>query len=289
MDNDRLCNACAVCGEVKTELFKIYFDGYVKLYKCMTCGFVAQYPGPGKFTIVTEYSDYYSLDFLSKGKEFMYPERRRVLEDILSRVSVQKSSGRILDVGCGDGHFLYLCSRKGYACYGVEDSDSLSSFAANKAGATVVKGFYGKDMFPKAYFDIITFIQVLEHIPDPISVLEAARYHLRDNGILLIEIPSIHSPHFLAYQSTGIKGFVKPPNGIIYSHYGYYSPKSLTYLTARCGFREIAIKTGRWQYKYTGFLGNIGKIIDPLLNALKIGGVLYIGAKYTKGIRPIKT
>ena len=148
-----------------------------------------------------------------------------------------------------------------------------------KTGAKIIQGQYDKDMFPQDYFDIITFIQVLEHIPDPISALETAKYHLRVNGILVIEVPSIHSPHFLAYQWTGIKRFVKPPDGVIYSHYGYYTPKSLNALTKRCGFEELKVTTGRWQYKYAGLLGKVGKIIDPLLDSLKIGGILYIGKK----------
>jgi len=274
-----LNSPCAVCGEIKPEMFKIWFDGYVKLYRCMMCGFVAQYPGPGKFTVVTDYQDFYSLDFVNKGQEFMYPKRRRALQDILNRLTTQKTSDRVLDVGCGDGHFLYLCSQKGFDCYGVEDSIALSSYASQKTGAKIAQGLYDREMFPQDYFDIVTFIQVLEHIPNPVSALEIAKYHLRDKGILVIEVPSIHSPHFLAYQCTGIKWFVKPPDGVIYSHYGYYTPKSLKALTKRCGFKELKITTGRWQYKYDNLLGKVGKIIDPLLDSLKIGGILYIGQK----------
>jgi len=279
MSTDMLNKPCAVCGEIKPEVFKIWFDGYVKLHRCLTCGFVAQYPGPGKFTVVTDYQDFYSLDFVNKGQEFIYPERHRVLQDISNRAIAQKPNGRILDVGCGDGHFISVCSQKGLDCYGVEDSKVLSLYASQKTGAKIVQGLYDRNMFPQNYFDIITFIQVLEHIPDPISALEIANWHLRVNGVLIVEVPSIHSPHFLAYQWTGIKRFVKPPSGIIYSHYGYYTPKSLATLTKGRGFKELAMITGRWQYKYTGLLGQVGKIIDPLLNSLKIGGILYLGTK----------
>ena len=72
------------------------------------------------------------------------------------------------------------------------------------------------------------------------------------------------------------------PNGVVCGHCGYYTPKSLTTLTTTCGLKELAITTGRWQYKYTGLLGQVGKIIDPFLNSLKIGGILYIGTKNKK-------
>jgi SAM-dependent methyltransferase len=273
-----LCKPCAVCGETHSESFKIWFDEYIKLYKCLKCGFVSQFPGPGKFKVIDDYRDLYSLDFLKQGKEFMYPNRKSIFQDTLNRIAVIKKSGDILDIGCGDGHFLYLCSLMGFNCFGVEDSKVLSSFASQKTGANIILGRYTKEMFSAESFDVITLIQVLEHIPIPIIALETAFYHLRRNGILVIEIPSISSPHFLAYRFTGIKKFVKH-EGVIISHFGYYSPKTLMTLTRNCGFDKISLVTGRWQFKYNGLLKLISKFIDPIINALKVGGILYIGTK----------
>jgi len=36
---------CVICGEESTASFKIWFDGYIKLFKCQKCGFVAQFSG----------------------------------------------------------------------------------------------------------------------------------------------------------------------------------------------------------------------------------------------------
>ena len=277
-ESNKIAQPCAVCGESRPEKFKIWFDGYLKLYCCKGCGFVSQFPGPGKYTIITEYKNKYSLNFLKQGQDFMYPKRRRALQDIVDRITKYKATGDILDVGCGDGHFLYLSSKKGFNCYGVEDSEILSSYASSKSGAKVIQGLYNKKMFPKNSFDIISLIQVLEHISTPINVLKTVSYHLRSNGILVIEIPSISAPHFLAYRLTKIKKFVKPPNGVIYSHFGYYNPKSLLELTQKCSFKKKEFITGRWQYKYSGYLKIIGLMIDPLLDFTKVGGILYIGS-----------
>lgn len=281
---NNLDNLCAICGEVRPEKFKIWFDGYLKLYRCKQCEFVAQFPGPGKHTIVSEYKDKYSLDFLKKSQKFMYPERKRVLKDIVDRISVYKAKGDFLDIGCGDGHFLYLCSKQGgVKCHGVEASEVLSSYSASISGANIIQGLYTKEMFPENSFDVITLIQVLEHISTPIKTLNTVGYHLRSNGILVIEIPSIRAPHFLAYRLTKIKYFVKPPSGIITSHFGYYDPNTLLALTKKCGFKKKELLTGRWKYKYSGFLKVLGQLIDPLLNFTKIGGILYIGQKNRLG------
>lgn len=270
---------CPLCDENIPENFRIYFDGYVKLFKCRTCGFVAQYLGPGLFVLKTNYEDSYTLDFIYKGQEFMYPERRVVFQDIVDRISNIKGNSKILDVGCGDGHFLHLCAIKGFECHGVEPSKTLASYAASKTGANVIQAEYKKTLFPENSFDVITFIQVLEHIPTPLALLESAKYHLRPGGILVIEVPSIYAPNFLAYRWTGIKWFVKPPGGIIHCHVNYFSPKTLAKLTEKIGFKQYEIVTGRWKYKYTGLLKCIGIFADPLMNATRVGGILYIGIK----------
>jgi SAM-dependent methyltransferase len=273
------CNACAICNENNPESFRIWFDGHIKLYKCSACGFISAFPSPGKSTIIYDYSDLYNLDFLKQGVKFMYPERENCFRDILNRIISIKATGDILDIGCGDGQFLYLCNAKGLKCSGVEESKILSSFASERTGTEIISGKYNKEMFPAESFDIITLIQVLEHIPLPKTTLEAAHYHLRKNGLIVIEIPSINAPHFLAYRFTGIKKFVKNDDGVINSHVGYYCPGTLLKLAKISGFDKVSLVTGRWQYKYHGFLKGIGKVIDPVMNLLNIGGILYMGEK----------
>jgi len=270
---------CAVCSETDPSAFRIWFDGYIKLYKCRSCGFVAQFPGPGRFTIVTDYQDFYTMDFLDKGRQFMDPQRSVVFEDIVDRITKIKPRGTLLDVGCGDGHFLSIAAKRGLSCHGVEDCVPMARYTAAKTGAHIVEGQYCREMFPAEQFDIITMIQVVEHIPAPAEALKAAKHHLKPDGILVVEVPSLHSPHFLAYRWTGIKTFVKPPDGVIRCHVGYYTPDTLRLLAKTCGFTTVSLVTGRWQYKYSGLLKQIGRVIDPLLATLEIGGVLFIGTR----------
>ena len=270
-------SSCPLCRDSKPENFNIYFDGYVKLYRCKTCGFVAQYPGPGQNTILTSYEDFPQSRALGEGQEFLYPNKRRVLQNIVDHVFDIGGSGKILDVGCGDGHFLHLCALRGFTCHGVEPSKKTSAYASSSTGIHVIQEPYKKELFLEDSFDVVSFIQVLEHIPNPAPVLEAARYHLRSGGLLVVEVPSIRSPHFLLYQLTGIKWFARPPRGIIYSHVNYFSPKTLVALIEQVGFKQKELITGRWRFKYSGVLGSIAHITDPLMNAAKVGGILYLG------------
>lgn len=268
---------CPLCGELRPERFSVYFDGYIKLYRCHTCSFVAHYPGPGKDTRVTSYREFYDLDFLKQGKAWMYPERKQVLQDIARRIHALKPGGRLLDVGCGDGLFLAQAKNLGFECFGIEESSTLSAFARKKTGAQVVTGEYTLEAFPKHKFDVISFIQVVEHLADPLAVMEVVKQHLAPGGLVVIEVPSIHAPHFLAYQLSGLKQFVKPPHGIIDCHIGYYTPRTMRLLAQTAGFSELALVTGRWKYKYHGLLRAVAYGLDPLFQLFGIGGILYIG------------
>jgi SAM-dependent methyltransferase len=282
MDLSHKGSTCGVCGEARPESFKIWYDGELKLYECRSCGFVALYPGPGWFCGVTDYEDRYSLESVPNG-HFMYPQRTRALQDITDRVDRVEHGGRLLDVGCGDGHFLSLCAKKGFDCHGVEPSKSLAVYARQMAGVPVIQDDYRGALFDEGCFDIVSLVQVLEHIPQPRVIIDAAYHHLRPGGLLVVEVPSIQSPHFVFYRLSRLKRFVAPPNGVIPSHWGYYSPKTLVTLVTSSGFAVDSITTGRWRFKYRGLAGLAGRALDPLFDMFGIGGILLLARK------PLKT
>lgn len=268
---------CPVCEQDDRGRFKNYYDGGQKLYRCLNCGFVADYPGPGASTVILSYEEG-PFEWGGVESPWLYPGRERALEDIADRILLGGGHGKLLDVGCGDGHFLTICQRKGFDCHGVEDSKALAEHAA-RAGAQIVQGRYRSDMFEGSSFDVISFIQVIEHIPDPRSVIRIAHRHLRAGGILCIEVPSRTAPHFLLYQSSRIKWFIDPPRGVISNHVNYFHPASIRYLTQAEGFEEISLTTGRWAAKYSGWKRALGDVLDPLANFLGVGGILYLGSR----------
>lgn len=271
-------NPCPVCKQTDPAFFKIYFDGFLKLYECKKCGLVAQYPGPGIYGSVN-YEDCYSLDFLKKNQEFMYPEREKVFTDTANRIKKNMNTGKLLDVGCGDGHFLSICKKTGFEVHGIEPDHLLSGYAAKKTKADVIQSFYKKELFSAESFDVITFIQTLEHFPDPFSAVQTAAYHLRKGGVIVIEVPSIWAPHFLLYNIFGLKKSISNSYGVMKEHISYFSPKSMRFLTEFAGFKEDNLITGRWSVKYSGILAAVSKFSDALLNKAGIGGILYMGKK----------
>jgi transcription elongation factor Elf1 len=141
---------CPVCGQDKPDAFRIYFDGYEKLFRCSTCDHVTQFPGPGGNTIMDSYDEFYDLDFVKKGQEWMYPYRQNVLTDIAKRaLKIVGQGKKLLDVGAGDGQFMYRAEALGFDCTGVEPSEALSKYAAGKVQGQIIKGYYKKISFQK--------------------------------------------------------------------------------------------------------------------------------------------
>jgi 2-polyprenyl-3-methyl-5-hydroxy-6-metoxy-1,4-benzoquinol methylase len=106
---------------------------------------------------------------------------------------VQTNIKTILDVGCGQGAFLQLIKqRTGAETWGIE----LVPEVAEKAKINVDKIIIGKVenllfSLPDAYFECITFNDVLEHLLEPAEVLELIKSKLSENGVIIASIPNV--------------------------------------------------------------------------------------------------
>ena len=101
-------------------------------------------------------------------------------------------SGRLLDIGCGTGSLLKEAS-KFYDCTGLEPSDRAAD-AAESAGFQVIRSTVENAQIPDDAFDVVTMDAVLEHVPDPVAVLQQIHRILRPGGIVVIKVPKLWGP-----------------------------------------------------------------------------------------------
>jgi SAM-dependent methyltransferase len=98
------------------------------------------------------------------------------------------SGGRLLDVGSAHGWFLSAARSGGFAAEGIEPDEAVAKMAADRGPVRV--GFFPDLLDPDERFDVITFNDVLEHIPDVRAAVEQVHHFLAPNGLLSVNIPN---------------------------------------------------------------------------------------------------
>ncbi|RIH84528.1 Ubiquinone biosynthesis O-methyltransferase [Calidithermus terrae] len=103
-----------------------------------------------------------------------------------------QKGGRLLDVGCGSGDFMARMRDLGWQVAGVEP-DPTAAQLAQQRGLEVHQGTLEEAGLAEESFDVVTLNHVIEHLPDPISVLQTCRRLLREGGKIVIATPNSRS------------------------------------------------------------------------------------------------
>jgi 2-polyprenyl-3-methyl-5-hydroxy-6-metoxy-1,4-benzoquinol methylase len=132
------------------------------------------------------------LKFYVHMKDSLYEMTRaqRAIQEknILGSVPFRGAGKRLLDVGAGGGIMVEVASQEGYEATGVEPSLSLQK-KANELGLNVISGTIS-NLERHHRYDVITSIDVLEHVTDPISFLQEINHFMSDDGVAVIVTPN---------------------------------------------------------------------------------------------------
>jgi 2-polyprenyl-3-methyl-5-hydroxy-6-metoxy-1,4-benzoquinol methylase len=132
-------------------------------------------------------------------------QRGRAFAGAALALSGVPSRGRYLDIGCGFGGLLAAFAERGFDVRGIElDPVRVGLARANCADHGFTDVVFSGDILDPALvaslgsFDIITMIDVIEHVLDVPAALRHAAGMLNPGGVLLMEIPNRHSLNFVA-------------------------------------------------------------------------------------------
>ena len=153
----------------------------------------------------------------------------RDLEKFLPR----DKSAKILDVGCGCGHFLYYLKRMGYLdASGIDVSPQQVEYCLKTAGvkasrANASEFLKGKD----GYYDFISMMSMLEHLPKDsvVPMLRTVHAALKDGGTLIVVVPNMAS---IIGASLRYRDF---------THECGFTETSLNQVLWLAGFREVEL------------------------------------------------
>jgi 2-polyprenyl-3-methyl-5-hydroxy-6-metoxy-1,4-benzoquinol methylase len=89
------------------------------------------------------------------------------------------------------------------------------------------------DVPGESRFDVITMLQLIEHIVEPTELLTEARRLLRSGGVLYLNTPNIDSASFSLFRDRHM-------HVSSFGHVSLYTRESLERLAKRCEFRVVA-------------------------------------------------
>ena len=171
------------------------------------------------------------LDPLRYGGQIFDPDE--VTGILASLISPGES---VLDVGCGTGSVSKILVENCRADVVGIEPDPARAARASSLGLRVHVGYLTPDLIRMVGpFDIVLFADVLEHIPDPYSMLIAARGALRPGGSLLVSVPNV--AHWTVRVDIMRGRFTYKPSGIMdATHLRWFTADSLKSLVTSAGY-----------------------------------------------------
>lgn len=147
---------------------------------------------------------------------------------------------RLGDFGCGY-HATFVRSVLQDLEEAVLVDSALATDLKNHPKVTPIEGVLPVilDRIPSASLDIILCVSVLEHLWNPLAVLEACFRIVRPGGICLFNVPSWRGKRFLEYSAFRLG---LSPEDEMDDHKAYYDVKDFWPLLVRAGFLPSNIR-----------------------------------------------
>jgi len=254
-------NKCFLCGSKEFKLLfygrdrMFYIPGSFRIEKCEKCGLIFINPSLENAEIAKYYpqQEYYSLNKnrLEDFKIWLYRVfysnnlyKQLVLSPLklfVRGVSLV-DGGKILDVGCGDGKFLYLIRDYNMDCYGVDPYNQKPIYDNN---LRIFNKQLERVNFKSSFFDVITLNHVIEHIIHPKVVFQEISRILKSGGKLIIATPNTNSLVAKLFKNKWAQ--LDSPR-----HLFLYSEKNLKNFAKSFNFKIVRIKYNSTPFQFTG-------------------------------------
>jgi 2-polyprenyl-3-methyl-5-hydroxy-6-metoxy-1,4-benzoquinol methylase len=154
--------------------------------------------------------------------------------DRLTRSGRGDGAVRLLDFGCGWGEVLGMARRFGFEACGVDRAADRYRVSSDQ-GARVFPDLQAASALAKEGFHAVTLFQVLEHIEEPLELLIELRHRMAPGAVLVLEVPNCRGLRGIA----GIDAAADYYNLHPLDHINCFTPRSLTALARRAGFRPL--------------------------------------------------
>lgn len=234
LDSENNVDSCYLCGS--TELFlrkgKVRDAPHLKIIECRGCSLVFLYPRAHIGAEHYENSGMHGMQLPSMAqwqKITACDDERRFVK--LNSLLPNK---KILDFGCGNGGFLLRAKTLAAQVTGVEPERRVGDHF--EESLDIVRDLETIQATACSY-DLITAFHVVEHLPDPVSILQDLKKLLAHGGRIVVEVPSSEDALLTLYDSDAFQRFTYWSQ-----HLFLFNAHTLSILAARAGLSVVAIE-----------------------------------------------
>ena len=212
------------------------------IVKCRNCGLIYVDPRLTQSSLTKlyqeEYFSYYA-DMESEAhrkRQGTFKCEIKELEKLILKSEALNAGNvgrKILDVGCGGGHFLASLDNS-WEKWGTDINPAAVNFGRRTFGLNLMQGTLKDLRLTDESFDVVKIRGAIEHLPDPKSELYEIHRILRRGGIIAVNTPNIGSICARIYKE---KFRVVCPTAHIY----YFSTMTLSLMLKKVGFNVVKI------------------------------------------------
>jgi uncharacterized metal-binding protein (TIGR02443 family) len=217
--------SCNLCDSPDYKI--LWVENGINVVKCKNCGFT--------------YSQTLPLTVFEKEDKaedtFNQTERKRKIYSQVLKLLGAKSASGLLDIGCRTGNFMLCCKREDFqSIIGVEISGKFAEFTS-ELGFKVFNCRLEEAALPNQSFDIITYLETLEHISTPVCELMEAYRILKHDGIIVVEVPNLT---FHLLKARVYRFFHIGPHSLMpHNHLVHFTDRTIREAMTRAGFKSV--------------------------------------------------
>jgi SAM-dependent methyltransferase len=205
------------------------------LLRCTECGLLSRAEGPTEGQVRNQYQHEYWPRFCEEQTGSARQNVHVHVMDWLEQLQPQR--GVLIDVGCGAGTLLELCRERHWKGIGFDLSPHAVEIARGHDLDASVQGWPPSPL-PDASADVVTFVNVLDHLVSPFGGLREAWRVLRPGGLLYVRVPNA-PVHLRVRGLLGAVGLGRLP---VFHLFGF-GRSSLRHHVHHAGFRICALQT----------------------------------------------
>ena len=228
------------------------------------------------FKELKEYSGSHTVDFF-----------KQILLKVTPEIKSKNEKPTLLDIGSGIGIMLETAASAGFEPVGVELSDSLAEVARSK-GFNVINTDISEATINQQ-FDVVSMMDIIEHLENPKKILQSIKYLIKDEGELIVYTPN-HDSMIVKIAHVLYKLGIKAPIENIFacSHTCFFTTHTLQTILTASGYKITEVSNFKYNTSRPG--QKISVFVKAALNIFEgIGNLIGLkGFRVVIYAQPIK-